>query len=62
MICITRYYSGDQIKTYEMGGARSTMGERRDAYRILIGKPEGNRFCITGYLVPDILMKGTRVP
>jgi hypothetical protein len=26
-----------------MGGARSTNGEKRNAYRILVGKPEGNR-------------------
>jgi hypothetical protein len=37
------------------------MGERRGAYRILVGKPEGNRFFITGYLVLDILKEGTRV-
>jgi hypothetical protein len=35
------------------------MGERRGVYRILVGKPEGNRFCITGYIVPDILKEGT---
>jgi hypothetical protein len=27
----------------EMGGARSTYGEKRNAYKILIGKPEGER-------------------
>jgi hypothetical protein len=26
-----------------MGGACSTNGERRNAYRILVGKPEGKR-------------------
>jgi hypothetical protein len=26
-----------------MGGSRSTCGERRGAYRILVGKPEGKR-------------------
>jgi len=26
-----------------MGGARSTYGERRGAYRVLMGKPEGKR-------------------
>jgi hypothetical protein len=26
-----------------MGGACSTKGEKRDAYRILVGKPEGKR-------------------
>jgi len=26
-----------------MGGARSTYGERRCVYRVLVGKPEGKR-------------------
>jgi hypothetical protein len=26
-----------------MGGAYSTNGEKRNAYRLLVGKPEGNR-------------------
>ena len=26
-----------------LGGACSTHGERRDAYRVLVGKPEGKR-------------------
>jgi hypothetical protein len=26
-----------------MGGARSTYGERRDVYKVLVGKPEGKR-------------------
>jgi len=26
-----------------MGAAYSTYGERRGAYRVLVGKPEGNR-------------------
>jgi hypothetical protein len=33
------------LRTYydEMGRACSTKGERRNAYRILVGKPEGKR-------------------
>jgi hypothetical protein len=31
------------IKEDEMGMACSTNGEKRNAYRILVGKPEGNR-------------------
>jgi hypothetical protein len=27
----------------EMGGACSTIGENRNAYRLLVGKPEGKR-------------------
>jgi hypothetical protein len=30
-------------KKDEMGRACSTMGAKRNAYRILVGKPEGNR-------------------
>jgi hypothetical protein len=28
---------------YEMGGACSIVGEKRNAYRLLVGKPEGRR-------------------
>jgi hypothetical protein len=31
------------VKEDEMGGECSTNGEKRNAYRILVGKPEGNR-------------------
>jgi hypothetical protein len=33
----------DQVKEDEMGRACSTNGEKRNAYRILVGKPEGKR-------------------
>jgi hypothetical protein len=33
----------DEVKDGEMGEACSTHGEKRNAYRILVGKPEGNR-------------------
>jgi hypothetical protein len=33
----------DQVKEDEMGRAFSTNGEKRDAYMILLGKPEGRR-------------------
>jgi hypothetical protein len=33
----------DQVKEDEMGRACSTHGEKRNAYRILVGKPEGKR-------------------
>jgi hypothetical protein len=32
-----------QVEEDEMGGACSTMGEKRNAYRLLVGKPEGKR-------------------
>jgi hypothetical protein len=31
------------VKEDEMGGACSNHGEKRNAYRILVGKPEGKR-------------------
>jgi len=37
------YFLGAQIKKNEMGGACACMGERRDVYRILVGRPEGKR-------------------
>jgi hypothetical protein len=38
---VTQYYSSDQIEKNEMGGTCSSMGERRNVYRVLVGKPEG---------------------
>ena len=35
--------SGDNIEKNEMGGACSAYGERRGAYKVLVGKPEGKR-------------------
>jgi len=40
---LTQYCSGDKIEKNEMGGARSTYGERRGVYRVLVVKPEGKR-------------------
>jgi hypothetical protein len=34
---------GDKIKKNEMGGTRTTDGEERGMYRVLVGKPEGKR-------------------
>jgi hypothetical protein len=31
------------MKSRRMSRARSTHGDKRNAYRILVGKPEGNR-------------------
>jgi hypothetical protein len=40
---LTKYYSGDQIEKNEMVGENvARMGERRGAYRVLVGKPEGS--------------------
>jgi hypothetical protein len=35
-------YSRDEIKEGEIGGACACVGERRNVYRALVGKPEGN--------------------
>jgi hypothetical protein len=40
---ITKYYSGNQIEKNKMGGACSTYGGKRGAYRILVVRPEGRR-------------------
>jgi hypothetical protein len=38
----TRYYQGDQMKGHGMGweGAVAHMGEMRNAYKILVRRPE----------------------
>jgi hypothetical protein len=36
-------HSGDQVKKTEMGRTCGAYGERRGAYRALVGKPEGRR-------------------
>jgi hypothetical protein len=33
----------DKVKQDEMGRACSTIGEKRNTHRILVGKPEGKR-------------------
>jgi hypothetical protein len=38
-----RYNENDQLKEDEMGRECSTNGEKRNAYRTLVGKPEGKR-------------------
>jgi hypothetical protein len=37
------YSKNDQVTEDEMGKACSTNGEKRNASRILVGKPEGKR-------------------
>jgi hypothetical protein len=43
LVLNTKHYSGKPIEKKEMGGARSTYGEKTGAYRILVGRPEGRR-------------------
>jgi hypothetical protein len=38
-----RCFSGDKKERNEMGGTCSACGEERGVYRVLVGKPEGNR-------------------
>jgi hypothetical protein len=40
---LTRCYSDDQIKKYEVAVACGTCGEWRGALRVVVGKPEGKR-------------------
>jgi hypothetical protein len=40
---LTTYYLVYQIEKNEIGGARSTYGEKRCVYRVLMGKPEDRR-------------------
>jgi hypothetical protein len=42
-VLLTKYHLGDQVKKTEMGRTCGTYGERRGAYRALVGKPEGRR-------------------
>jgi hypothetical protein len=42
-VLITKYYSGNPTEKNEMGGASSTDGRKRCAYRILVGRPEERR-------------------
>ena len=43
IVFLTQYCSSDQIEKSVTGGTCSTYGERRDVYRVLVGKPEGER-------------------
>jgi hypothetical protein len=38
-----KYHADDKVKKTEMGRVCSTYGKKRDAYRILAGKPDGKR-------------------
>jgi hypothetical protein len=43
LILFAKHNENDQVKEDEMGRACSMNGEKRCAYRILVGKPEGKR-------------------
>jgi hypothetical protein len=38
-VFLVKYYSGDQIKKYEVGGYVARFRDRRAAYRVLVGDP-----------------------
>jgi hypothetical protein len=40
-VLLTKFYSGDQIKKKRLEEHVAFMGERRKAYRVLVGEPEG---------------------
>ena len=42
-VLLTKYHSDDQIKKTEMARTCSTYGERKGAYRALVGKHERRR-------------------
>jgi len=42
-ILLTNCYSGDQIEKIEKGGNVARMEDRRDVYRVLVGKHQGKR-------------------
>jgi hypothetical protein len=43
MVFLTRYYAGDQMKKMRWVGHMGHIEENRNAYRVLMGKPEGKR-------------------
>ena len=43
IVHLTKYYSVDKIEKNEIGRVCSTYGETREAYTVLMGKPEGRR-------------------
>jgi hypothetical protein len=40
---LTKYFSGDQIKKNEWAGLVANMRDKRGEYRVLAGRPEGQR-------------------
>jgi hypothetical protein len=39
----TKYSYNDQVKEDVIGGHVPRMGDKRNAYRVLVGKPEGKK-------------------
>jgi hypothetical protein len=43
MLLLTRYYYGGPVRIIRRAKSMAGMGEMRNAYRVLVGKPEGTR-------------------
>jgi hypothetical protein len=43
ILLFTKYNWNNQVEEDEMGRPCNTNGEKRSAYRLLVGKPEGKR-------------------
>jgi hypothetical protein len=43
MLLLTRYYYGGPVRRIRWAGRVAGIGEMRNAYRVLVGKPEGTR-------------------
>jgi hypothetical protein len=52
-----KYNQNDQVKVDEMSRACSTHGEKRNAYRILVGKPEGKNHWEEPDIVRSVILK-----
>ena len=42
-VLLAKYYSGVQIKRKRWVGHAALMAEKKDSYKVLVGKPEGKR-------------------
>ena len=42
-VLLTKYYTSNQIKNNEMGGARSTHERQKSCIEVLVGRPEEKR-------------------
>jgi len=42
-VLIAKYSSGDHLREARWTGHVERMGKRRDAYRVLVGRPQGKR-------------------
>jgi hypothetical protein len=61
LVLSVKYNSNNEIEGGEIGSTCSTHGEKRNAYRALMGKPEGNttlgRLDLGGMIILKLLEK-----